>query len=115
MRRDGLFRDFRALLPAPLISVAQTRGRRGHRVRARWQHKRAVQLAANRMVRVCNSLDTGLRNRKTRTTHSLEDESLRRGGNWEMAVQQFHGRAMTAAALTVQARLGVDFVNVTGA
>ena len=32
-----------------------------------------------------------------------------------MAVQQFHGRAMTAAALTVQARLGVDFVNVTGA
>ena len=115
MRRDGLFRDFRALLPAPLISVAKTPGRRGHRVRARWQHKRAVQLAANRMVRVCNSLDTGLRNRKTRTTRSLDDESLRLGGNWKMAVQQFHGRAMTAAALTVQARLGVDFVNVTGA
>ena len=95
--RDGSFSDFYALLPAPLLEVPKVPGKKGHRVRHRWQLGRGKVLIANELIRAHNLLDSGMHDaRAHRRKHSscLTD-----------AVSKFHRRVLELATIVVSARL----------
>ena len=104
-----IFKNYKPLLPAPLLEVPRTAPNRCHRHRQRAYHHRAVSLEANCRLRSLNSLDSGLRIARTRRKSARCPEHSSSSGL--PALARLHALVMSLAAIAVKERLAALQLN----
>ena len=109
---SNAFEDFVPLLPAPLLDLPRVGAARGHRIRQRQSHQRAVCLEANIIIKHLNALDCGICKERTTTRCAAAKHKVYTDCT---ALERFVHRIKRLAAIAVLERRDLAFGQSSGA